>query len=292
MQTNIQPKPQTLRQKLLAIQMAHKSFACTEESAKKIPSKAEAAYKYTPGWQIVESIRAKMDELHVMMEFDIVEERHEMISYNVWKLINGKAVPIKKDELLSTVTAEYRFVDVDSGEESRTYHTITSGANGTDKSCTSAISTAERYALLKFFHITTRDAADEADARDCSQVPGIPDALVTDAQLVQALYAQTQQPQAQPAPAVQAAPAPAPAPVSYASAPAAKAAPAQPVNQQQEWQQCVAELAMVNAGTITHTKKLNVLMTRLKMAGFNTADPTVAQNLIAQAQQMRTGGNA
>ena len=163
----------TLWQKLFDIQKSFKTFAISEDSDKQT-SKGKPAYRYTPGWEIVENIRDKMDEHGLMLIQNVVESHSQVIEYPVYKLVNGVPTSFTKKEVYVEIQVDYTWQDVNTGESLGPIRTISAGANGTDKSIASALSLAERYFLLKFFRISTREKNDEPDAHDSDTVPGIP----------------------------------------------------------------------------------------------------------------------
>lgn len=284
-----------LRQKLFEIRKSMSTFAQSEDSEKKDNS-GKAAYKYTPGWQIVETIKKKMDDLGVMLEPSLQSENHEMISYPVYKEIGGKIVPFEKKEMYVNIVMSYTFIDVETGQTVGPLLQPAAGANGTDKSIASALSLAERYFLLKYFQFTTREAADEPDAHDSSSIPGRLSQEYPDAKTYQRgsgyaamptgpYYAATPTPQGQKQQAQQAPM----TPPQYNPAPAP--APAQPIqqaaNQGEIYDNAIAALAQFQEGTQTHNETLQIWMNFLNRNGYNTSEPGFAQQLVRRAQSVR-----
>lgn len=281
-----------LRQKLAEIKKSYKNFDITEDSDRK-KNNGEAAYKYTPGWAIVEAVKEKMDELGIMLEPNLQSESHEMISYPVYKEIAGHIVPFEKKEMYVTLVMAYTFVDVNTGETIGPFLQPSAGANGTDKSIASALSLAERYFLLKYFQFTTHEKTDEPDAHDSSSIPGklaqeYPDARTYQGgtgymPLPQAAWPGTQQ---QP---VQQPPMPpqrtAEPPQYNASTPAA--IPVKPQAGENLYEQAALALMNFQNGTKSHNDTLNAWMNTLNRYGYNTAEPGFAQRLIQYAQSKR-----
>lgn len=111
------------------------------------------SYQYVSGSKVLEYIRPKMDELGVLLVQEIDEIDNQRIDYFVK---SGQ-----KSELLSKVTMTFTWIDAESGEKLP----VKFGANGMnnwDKGLGSALTYAERYFLLKFFHIATDE--DDVDA--------------------------------------------------------------------------------------------------------------------------------
>ena len=112
-----------------------------------------STYQYVSGSKVLEYIRPKMDELGVLLVQEIDEIDNQRIDYNVKSGV--------KSELLSKVTMTFTWIDAESGERLP----VKFGANGMnnwDKGLGSALTYAERYFLLKFFHIATDE--DDVDA--------------------------------------------------------------------------------------------------------------------------------
>lgn len=278
----------TLTKKLLKIQQEIKTFAQTEESEKKVTGKpGKSAYQYTPGYLIVETIREQMDKMGIILESTLVEENHQMITYPVYKEIGREIKQFTKTEMYVTIKMAFTWVDAETGEQRGPFVYPGAGANGTDKSMASAISLCERYFLLKYFKITTREKDDEPDAHDSSQLPGgmanYPDAKDYTAG---SGYA----------PALNTYPGPAPAlhPVH------------QPMQQYQQYQgyvppqnnnitkenvyeNAVNAIAQFEVNTKSHTDVVNAWMVMLKMNGIDTSAVNFTQKLIEDAQARREG---
>ena len=112
-----------------------------------------SSYQYVSGSKVLEVIRPRMDELGVLLVQEIDAIDNQRIDYMVK---SGQ-----KSELLSMVTMTFTWIDAESGEKLP----IKFGANGMnnwDKGLGSALTYAERYFLLKFFHIATDE--DDVDA--------------------------------------------------------------------------------------------------------------------------------
>ena len=296
--------------KLFQIQRGAKTFAITDDSEKTDARSGKSAYRYTPGWKIVETIRESMDALGLMLIPEVKFEKIELIEYPVYKMIGGSPMSFTKKEMHIAVSAEFTWVDVTTGEKAGPYKIVASGANGTDKSTASALALAERYFLLKFFHISTRDVDEEPDAHDSDSVPGIPKAQQQPATQAQACssvpvpsqapgyagmpqYGGYQQggrgfaPQAS-APAV-----PGqqvniyPAPPQYIQ-PGALPQGAQGFNDNNPAiRDAIARLANFERGTVSHRTVLNECIGTLSAAGIVCTDPTFVDNLSEAAQALR-----
>ena len=134
----------SLYQKLVEIQKAVKGLGKDANAS---------TYQYVSGSKVLNYIRPKMDELGVLLVQEIDEIDNQRIDYAVK---NGQ-----KSELLTKVTMTFTWIDAESGEKLP----VKFGANGMnnwDKGLGSALTYAERYFLLKFFHIATDE--DDVDA--------------------------------------------------------------------------------------------------------------------------------
>ena len=312
------PKPQTLWQKLAAMQAVLKTFAVEEDSDKKDAS-GTPTYRYTPGWKIIESIREMMDAHGLMLVSNCVRQESKLIDYLVYKDFHGQAMSFSKKEMFVEVEVAYTWIDTLTGEQAGPFIGFGYGANGTDKSGATAMSMAKRYFLMNFFHFTTRETADEQDAHDSGNIPGFsasqqPNNL-NNSRSAQAVPApQPYMPQGQPA-AVQGAPygqppiycpvaPPAPgqyapqAPAGYASAPVhargsqapQQATPAGQFNQADPAiQAAISALMCFDKGTSSHQRSLNEQIGRLSSLGYQCTTPEFIGQLVDTAQAMRTG---
>jgi ERF superfamily. len=300
--------------KLLQIQKSIKTFALTEDSDKKEPG-GKSAYRYTPGWKITEDVRAQMDALNLMLIPDIQFHSIEMVEYPVYKMIGGNPMSFVKKEMHIAIDAKFTWRDVETGEEAGPYSIVASGANGTDKSTASALALAERYFLLKFFHISTHEADEEPDAHDSDYVPGIPKSqqqCLTASQACAAAPVQPgqgvppmqgryptpapYQPQGQsPAPYVQT-PQPQsqggaqvnifPAPPAYGQGPVAGGSVA--FNEGNPLiRDAIVRLANFDRGTVNHSALLNEIIAYLSGQGVNCTEPNFITNLAEAAQARR-----
>lgn len=133
-----------LYQKLVEIQKSVRSLA---------KDKAANSYQYVSGSKVLDAVRERMDSLGVLLVQQVDSIENTRIDYLVK---NGS-----KSELLSKVMMTFTWIDAESGEKLA----VPFGANGMnnwDKGLGSALTYAERYFLLKFFHIATDE--DDVDA--------------------------------------------------------------------------------------------------------------------------------
>lgn len=135
-------------QKLLTIQSKVRGLKKDEEAGQ-----GASGYKYVSGSKVLDVIRPLMDKEGLLLIPQVDSIENERIDYQTR---NGG-----KSELLSKLMMTFTWVDVESGENLP----VKFGANGMnnwDKGLGSALTYAERYFLLKFFHISTDE--DDVDA--------------------------------------------------------------------------------------------------------------------------------
>lgn len=106
-------------------------------------------YQYVSGSKLLDYVRPKMDELGLLLIPHTADFSEREVNTG------------KRNEVLVTLHKEYTWCDVDSGETLTTSF-VAQGCNGWDKGLGSAETYAERYFLLKFFHIATD--SDDVDA--------------------------------------------------------------------------------------------------------------------------------
>ena len=111
------------------------------------------SYRFVSGSKVLDSIRERMDNLGVLLVPQIDSIENIRIDYQVK---NGS-----KSELLSKVMITFIWIDAESGDKLPVPFGA-NGMNGWDKGLGSALTYAERYFLLKFFHIATDE--DDVDA--------------------------------------------------------------------------------------------------------------------------------
>lgn len=279
---------QTVWRKLMAIQKAVKPFGISEESDKK-NSDGSSAYRYTPGWEIIETIRKEMDERGLMLVQDVNTHDVRLIDYPVYKMINGVPTVFNKKEMFVTVNADFTWVDTENGQSVGPFRMSASGANGTDKSSASALALAERYFLLKFFHITTHEKTDEPDAHDNEHIPGIPAGMQPAAmpqnyntQCVPAAAQNAAQQRPRQGAVRQGGPGNYQGIAPAAPAPSASFNPTAPAIAE-----AVERLSNFDKGTNSHQIALNGIIGSLSAAGYRVFDGTFIGNLTEAAQARR-----
>ncbi len=119
--------------------------------------KATNTYKYVTGSKVLSEIKPTMNELGLILKQEIISIENVRQDYTV-KSGNSK------NEILSKVMMQFTWIDTETGEKD----VNSFGANGQndwDKGVGSALTYAERYFLLKYFHIATDEDDIDNDER-------------------------------------------------------------------------------------------------------------------------------
>lgn len=120
-------------------------------------------YRYVSGTKVLEFIRPMMNELGLLLKQEILDFDNSRQDYFVnakkWETgPDGKNVQVEyqkpKAEILSKVMMRFTWIDVETGEKDVSLFGA-NGQNDWEKGLGSALTYAERYFLLKFFHIPT-----------------------------------------------------------------------------------------------------------------------------------------
>lgn len=292
--------------KIFRVQKGLKGFVQKEDSAKQKDS-GDPAYRYVPGYEINKEFHRLLDENVLMCECSDVYSQNQIVDSWVNKLINGNVVPVTKREMLFTVYKDFWFRDPETGDRTPAVRSMGVGMNGFDKSAATANSVAERYFILKYFHVPCADSASEIDAHDDSYVPGLEKfrnapsgAAPTTAPVQPPIPAATAQTvttsrQATPDMAAQPWPATTGLPQSQGSLfgdmPKEEAQPhgdSQPTPEE-AWSMAAEILSRFAEGTVTYQKKIDQAFTRLTAYGYADTDSMRAM-LESEARAIRNGG--
>lgn len=103
-------------------------------------------YKYVSGSKVLSNIRPLMDEKGLILKQEVLSIDNERMDY-VTKHGN-------KSEILSKVMMRFTWIDTETGEKDENLFGA-NGQNDWEKGLGSALTYAERYFLLKCFHIST-----------------------------------------------------------------------------------------------------------------------------------------
>ena len=134
--------------KMQQVQAATRSLAANTEG-----QTGAAKYNYVSGAKLLGVIRPLMDELGLILTQEVVDIKNEPITYMTR---NGE-----KTEMFTTAHIRFTWVDTDDGSQV-VNDFFANGMNAWDKGLGSALTYAERYYLMKTFHIATDE--DDVDA--------------------------------------------------------------------------------------------------------------------------------
>ena len=120
--------------------------------------KAANTYRYVTGDKVLDHIKPLMNELGLILKQEILSIENSRQDYAT------KSNP-NKSEILSKVMMRFTWIDVETGDKDENLFGA-NGQNDWDKGVGSALTYAERYFLLKFFHIATdEDDIDNPDRK-------------------------------------------------------------------------------------------------------------------------------
>ena len=116
-------------------------------------------YKYVTGDKVLGEIKPLMNQLGLILKQEVISIENSRQDYSTAK---GS-----KSEILSKVMMQFTWIDCETGEKD----VNSFGANGQndwEKGLGSALTYAERYFLLKYFHIATDEDDIDNDQRKTS----------------------------------------------------------------------------------------------------------------------------
>lgn len=119
--------------------------------------KKSFSYSYVTGDKLLGFLKPIMNEVGLILKQEVVNVESERIKY-----VTGKGRD--KDEVLYKVWLKFTWVDVETGEKDENTF-FASGMNEYEKGLGSALTYAERYFLLKYFHIATDEDDIDNDKR-------------------------------------------------------------------------------------------------------------------------------
>lgn len=134
--------------KLHQLQAATRSLG-----ANAVGQTGSAHYNYVSGAKLLGVIRPLMDQLGLILTQEVVDITNQPISYATR---NGE-----KTEMFTTAHIRFTWVDAEDGS-TIVNDFFANGMNAWDKGLGSALTYAERYYLMKTFHIATDE--DDVDA--------------------------------------------------------------------------------------------------------------------------------
>lgn len=123
--------------------------------------KASGQYGYVSGAKVLEFIRPLMNELGLILKQEILSIENDRQDY---KTGIGTQYEKPKSEILSKVMMRFTWIDVQTGEKDENLFGA-NGQNDWEKGLGSALTYAERYFFLKYFHIPTDEDDIDNDLR-------------------------------------------------------------------------------------------------------------------------------
>jgi len=133
----------SIYKKLLKIQKEVKGLSKDGKSYK---------YSYVSGGKLLSFIRPLMNNNDLILKQEILSIENTRQDYQVWD--KYEKTYKQKNEILSKVEMKFTWVDCETGEKDENLFGA-NGQNDWEKGLGSALTYAERYFLLKYFHIST-----------------------------------------------------------------------------------------------------------------------------------------
>lgn len=120
-------------------------------------------YRYVTGDKVLGEIKPLMNDLGLILKQEVLSIENQRQDYQTR---NGS-----KSEILSKVMMRFTWIDCETGEKDENLFGA-NGQNDWEKGLGSALTYAERYFLLKFFHIATdEDDIDNPDRNTNAPIP-------------------------------------------------------------------------------------------------------------------------
>lgn len=130
-------------------------------------------YEYVSGSKVLEHVKPLMNELGIILKQEVLSIENTRQDYSVanrWAKGDEPKERVKS-EILSKVMMRFTWVDIETGEKDENLFGA-NGQNNWDKGVGSALTYAERYFLLKYFHIATdEDDIDNPDLKKEDKPP-------------------------------------------------------------------------------------------------------------------------
>lgn len=115
-------------------------------------------FTYVSGTKVFDHIKPLMNELGLLLKHEVISIDNERMDYRTGVGTNYEK---PKSEILSKVMMRFTWIDTETGEKDENLFGA-NGQNDWDKGVGSALTYAERYFVLKYFHIATDE--DDIDA--------------------------------------------------------------------------------------------------------------------------------
>jgi hypothetical protein len=126
--------------------------------------KATYNYKYVTGDKLLGEIKPMMNDLGLLLKQEVLSIENTRQDY---QLIDKTGTIKNKSEILSKVMMKFTWIDTETGEKDENLFGA-NGQNDWEKGLGSALTYAERYFLLKYFHIATDEDDIDNDQRKTS----------------------------------------------------------------------------------------------------------------------------
>ena len=118
-------------------------------------------YEYVTGSKVLSEIKPLMNELGLILKQEVISIDNDRMDY---KTGIGTQYEKPKSEILSKVMMKFTWIDCETGDKDENLFGA-NGQNDWEKGLGSALTYAERYFLLKFFHIATDEDDIDNDSR-------------------------------------------------------------------------------------------------------------------------------
>lgn len=152
----------SLKERLWAIQCAVRAVL---KDARSGDESSSFSYEYVSGNKLLGIIRPLMDKYGVLLSTEILEIDNKDIKYSVYN--KWQKANVEKFEIMTTIKLKFSWMSIHT-DDVLSFEFASNGINGFEKGLGSALTYAERYFLLKFFHIPT----DEDDVDNSDRKPG------------------------------------------------------------------------------------------------------------------------
>lgn len=129
--------------------------------------KKSNTYSYLTGEKLLSFIKPIMNREGLLLKQEVLSIKNERQNY---KTGIGTAHEKDKSEILSKVMMRFTWIDSDTGEKDENLFGA-NGQNDWEKGLGSALTYAERYFLMKFFHLETDEDDIDNDDRKKVQQP-------------------------------------------------------------------------------------------------------------------------
>ena len=131
--------------------------------------KSSVSYSYVTGSKVLNAIKPLMNEHGILLKQEVLSIENErmdyLVSMNYDKVTKIYSDGKPKSEILSKVMMKFTWIDVETGEKDENLFGA-NGQNDWEKGLGSALTYAERYFLLKYFHIPTDEDDIDNSLRD------------------------------------------------------------------------------------------------------------------------------